>query len=139
MTGPGVAAPHTIADFVRGYESERALRGFRCPSCGSVTATWGLACSRCGARPLVEQRLSDQGALVAGTIVTVPGDELVNDAPYAYVLVALDGGGVVSGWIPSVRSEDEIAPGTRVRFAPGYRAGVQFERLAPVAGATEAP
>jgi uncharacterized OB-fold protein len=125
MSGP---SPHSIADFVRGYESERALRGFRCPKCGARTATWGVACSRCGAGPLEEARLSDRGRLVAGTIVAVASDEFVNEAPYAYVLVDLDGGGRVSGWMTGVRTDAEIAPGTPVRFAPSYKAGVQFER-----------
>jgi len=122
------AAPHTIDEFVRGYESDRRLRGFRCPACGVRSATWGLACSRCGASPLEEVDLAPTGAIVAGTIVAVASDEFVNDAPYAYVLVALDGGGTVSGWIPRVRAEGEIAPGTPVRFSPSYKPGLQFER-----------
>ncbi len=130
-------AAHSIAEFVHGYENERRLRAFRCPRCGRLTATWGLACAQCGAAPLVEATLADRGAIVAGTVVTVASDEFANDAPYAYVLVELEGGGRLSGWIARVASEAEIAPGTRVRFAPGYRGGVQFEReVGPGAGPT---
>ena len=124
-----VPAPaHSIEQFVQGYETARTLRGFRCPRCGQRTATWGLACSRCGASPLEEVTLAGTGRIVAGTIVAVASDEFVNDAPYAYVVVELDGGGRVSGWMPRVRAEDEIAPGTAVRFVPSYKPGVQFER-----------
>jgi len=123
-----VAAPHTIDEFVKGYENDRRLRGFRCRACGTRTATWGLACSRCGAAPLEEADLAPAGTIVAGTIVAVASDEFVNDAPYAYVIVALEGGGSVSGWIPRVRTEAEIAPGTPVRFVPSYKPGLQFER-----------
>jgi uncharacterized OB-fold protein len=56
----------------------------------------------------------------------VPGDEFLNEAPYAYVVVELDGGGRVTGWMPTVRSESEIAIGERVRFVAGYKPGVQF-------------
>ncbi|HYB63140.1 MAG TPA: OB-fold domain-containing protein [Thermoplasmata archaeon] len=125
--------PHSIAEFVRAYETGGPLRGFRCPRCRLVTATWGVACSRCGARPLEEAILSDRGRIVAGTIVAVASDEFVNDAPYAYVVVELDGGGRLSGWMPNVRTDEEIAPGTPVRFTPGYKPGVQFARLAPEA------
>ncbi len=124
---PAKGAPHTIAEFVRGYEGEGKLRGFRCPSCGFLTATWGIACSRCGASGLEEAPLSDRGRVVAFTVVEVPTEELVNDAPYAYVVVELDGGGRVSGWMPQVRSATEISLGERVRFRPSYRPGVQFE------------
>jgi len=130
------AAPHTIEQFVHGYETERVLRGFRCSRCGRRTATWGLACSACGGGPLEETVLAGTGKIVAGTIVAVASDEFVNDAPYAYVVVELDGGGRVSGWIPRVRTEPEIAPGTAVRFVASYKPGVQFERVAPAAGAS---
>jgi len=56
----------------------------------------------------------------------VPGDQFLNDAPYAYVVVELDGGGRVTGWMPAVRAENEIAIGDRVRYVPSYRNGVQF-------------
>jgi uncharacterized OB-fold protein len=127
VSGEVVGAPHSIEQFVQGYETGRTLRGFRCRQCGQRTATWGLACSRCGGGPLEESILTPTGHVVAGTIVAVASDEFVNDAPYAYVLVELDGGGRVSGWMPSVRTEGGIAPGTPVRFVPSYKPGVQFE------------
>jgi uncharacterized OB-fold protein len=123
------AAPHSIEAFVRAYENDRQLRAFRCPNCGTLSATWGVACSRCGSVPLAEATLSGRGKIVAGTVVQVASDEFVNDAPYAYVLVDLEGGGRLSGWLPGVRSEAEIVPGTAVRFAPSYKPGVQFERV----------
>ena len=129
MTPEPVGTPHSIEEFVRAYENDRRLRAFRCPKCGTLTATWGLACSRCGAAPLEEATLGGRGTIVAGTIVQVASDEFVNDAPYAYVLVELEGGGRLSGWIPQVRTDAEIAPGTGVRFVPSYKPGVQFERL----------
>ncbi len=121
-------APHTIEEWVKGYENDGKLRGFRCRSCGLRSATWGLACPRCGSRDLEEAELSDRGSVVAYTILAVPGDEFLNEAPYAYVVVELDGGGRVTGWMPRVRSETELRIGDRVRFTPSYRPGVQFAK-----------
>ncbi len=121
-------APHAIEDFLRAYTEEGRLRGFRCPNCGLVTATWGLACARCGHRGLEETELSPRGRVSAFTILHVPGDEFLNDAPYAYVVVDLDGGGRITGWMPEVRAPSEIKIGERVRFQPGYKPGVQFVR-----------
>jgi uncharacterized OB-fold protein len=115
-----------VQEFVHGYEEERRLRGFHCPNCGLLTATWSLACPRCGKADLEEHLLADRGSVVAFTVLSVPGDEFLNDAPYAYVVVELDGGGRITGWMPSVRSEADLAIGTRVRFAPSYKPGVQF-------------
>jgi len=123
-----VEAPHSVAEFVKGYEDAGKLRGLRCANCGLVTATWGLACSRCGCFPLDEADLSLNGKVVAFTIQTVPGEEFLNDAPYAYVVVDLDGGGRVTGWMPSVRAENEIAIGDPVHYVTSYKPGVQFAK-----------
>jgi len=74
--------------------------------------------------------------VLAFTILTVPGDEFLNDAPYAYVVVELEGGGRITGWMPSVRAEHEVGIGDRVHYVPSYRNGVQFAKdsEAPPAG-----
>ena len=126
MSSPPSTAPHSIAEYVHGYEEDGKIRGFRCRSCGLATATWGLACSRCGAIGLEEVDLPTRGTVVAFTILHVPGDEFLNDAPYAYVVVELDGGGRVTGWMPTVKQESDLAIGDAVRFAPSYKPGVQF-------------
>ena len=131
---PGYVAPHSIGDWVEGYENQGKLRGFRCSKCGFLTATWGLACPRCGAPGLLDTELSGRGAVVAYTILAVPGDEFLNEAPYAYVVVELDGGGRITGWMPSVRSEADLQVGDRVHFAPSYRPGVQFAKDAETVG-----
>ena len=118
---------HSIADFRRGYEEERRLRGFR-SGCGFVSATWLLACPRCGRADLEDVELSGRGRIAAFSVQNVPSDEFLNEAPYAYVVVDLDEGGRLTGWVPGVASDRELSIGTRVRFAPSYRPGVQFER-----------
>ncbi len=122
------AAPHTVDEWVKSYEEGGPLRGFRCPDCGLITATWSLACPSCGHIGLEEHALAATGRVVAFTLLTVPGDEFLNDAPYAYVVVALDGGGRITGWMPSVRTEEGVRIGERVRFHPSYKPGVQFVR-----------
>jgi uncharacterized OB-fold protein len=127
-TGEGPAAPHSIADYRRGFEEERTLRAFRCAACGSIVATWGLRCPSCGRGELLEQTLSGRGKVAAFTVQTVPSDEFLNDAPYAYVIVELEEGGRLTGWMPSVREERQLAIGDRVRWVPSYKPGVLFER-----------
>jgi len=134
MSGMVIDAPHSIDEFVKGYEESGKLRGLRCANCGLITATWGLACSRCGRFPLDETELSTKGVVAAFTILTVPGDEFLNDAPYAYVVVDLDGGGRVTGWMPKVRAESDLAIGERVHFVTSYRPGVQFAKDSEASG-----
>ncbi|MCI4353354.1 MAG: OB-fold domain-containing protein [Thermoplasmata archaeon] len=93
-----------------------------------MTATWGLRCPRCGQFDLVEFALSGKGVVAAFTLQNVPADEFVNDAPYAYVLVDLDEGGRISGWMPTVKSDGDLAMGDRVHWVVSYKPGVQFEK-----------
>jgi uncharacterized OB-fold protein len=125
------SAPHTVEEWIHGYEEEQRLRGFRCSNCQLITATWGLACPRCGQRTLSEHLLGLTGHVVAFTLLTVPGDEFLNDAPYAYVVVDLDGGGRITGWMPTVKTVDDLKVGDPVRFVPSYKPGVQFTRVGP--------
>lgn len=127
------SAGHSIADYQRGYESDGHLRGFR-SVCGFVTATWSLACPQCGKRDLEELLLSGAGRVAAFTVQNVPGDEFLNEAPYAYVVVELAEGGRVTGWMDSVHSEDDLAIGDAVRFAPTYKPGVHFEKVGRAGG-----
>jgi uncharacterized OB-fold protein len=118
---------HSIADFRHGYEEEHRLRGFR-SACGFIGATWGLLCPRCGQPDLEETELSQRGAIVAATVQTVPAEGFLRDAPYAYVVVELDEGGRITGWIPGVSDPGQVGAGTRVRWVPGHRSGIQFAR-----------
>jgi uncharacterized OB-fold protein len=126
VNDPPAVPTHSIADWYHGYEEEHVLRGFKCPNCGLVTATWAFACPRCGHAERAEVPLALAGTVVSFTVLTVPGDEFLNDAPYAYVVVELDGGGCVTGWMPTVQNEADVHIGDRVRFAPSYKPGVQF-------------
>jgi uncharacterized OB-fold protein len=128
-------AAHTVEEWVRSYEEGGPLRGFRCPSCQMITATWALACPQCSRIGLDEHALASAGQVVAFTLLTVPGDEFLNDAPYAYVVVELDGGGRITGWMPSVKTVDGLSIGERVRFVSSYKPGVQFARESEAPGA----
>ncbi len=95
-------------------------------ACGFVTATWGLVCPSCGQRDLEEVTFSGEGRLAAFTVQTVPSEEYLNDAPYAYVVVDLREGGRLTGWIAGAHV-GSLHLGDPVHFVPGYRRGVQFE------------
>lgn len=119
--------PPTIEELRRSYEEGGRLRGFR-SRCGFVTATWGLVCPKCAQRDLEAVALSGRGRVVAFSVQNVPSDEFLNDAPYAYVVVELEEGGRVTGWMDSVRSESELAIGDRVAWVASYKPGVHFEK-----------
>lgn len=124
---------HGIAEYRKGYEEEHRLRGFR-SGCGFVTATWGLRCPRCGDR-LRSIDLPDRGRVVALTVQNVPSDEFLSEAPYAYVVVELEGGGRVTGWMPGISEDAQLPIGTPVQLVGSAQPGVQFRRVG--AGASD--
>ena len=126
--------PHSIADFIQGYEEGGRLRGFRSAACGFTTATWGLVCPQCGQADWAEVDLSGRGKIVSFSIQHVPSDDYVNEAPYAYVVVELDEGGRMTGWMPTVKNESELRLGDRVHWVASYKPGVQFAKNDPTSG-----
>ena len=130
MSDPATS-PHSISDFRAAYEEGQRLRGFR-SGCGFITATWGLVCPICGKRDLVELDLTGRGTVAAYSVQNVPSDEFLNDAPYAYVVVDLEEGGRITGWIDGIARESDLAIGAAVEWVASYKPGVHFRpRAAP--------
>ncbi len=127
------AGSHSIREFQEAYSRDGHLRGFR-SACGFVTATWGLACPQCGARDLEEYPLPATGRIAAFTVQTVPAEEFLGEAPYAYLLVDLDGGGRISGWMSGGTDPWGVAIGAVVHLVGSARPGVKF-----ALGPAEAP
>jgi uncharacterized protein len=116
-----------VGDYIHGYEEEERLRGFR-SKCGFTTATWSLRCPQCGANDLTEATLSGRGRVAAYSVQTVPSEEFLNEAPYAYLVVDLEEGGRISGWMPGVRTDQDLSIGEKVHYVPSYKPGVQFAK-----------
>jgi len=133
-----VSALHSIADYRTAYEEGVRLRGVR-SACGFVTATWGLVCPKCGQRDLVEADLDGRGKICAFSVQNVPSDEFLNDAPYAYVVVDLEGGGRITGWIDGVAREGDLAIGSPVEWVSSYKPGVHFRVRAGATSGSGAP
>ncbi len=138
MLEPTVPTVHSIAEFRTAYEDGQRLPGLR-SGCGFVTATWGLVCPRCGKADLSEVDLSGRGRVVALSIQHVPSDEFLNEVPYAYVIVELEEGGRIAGWVAGVADESVLSIGSRVHWAPSYKPGVQFARDDPSPEGGSAP
>ena len=124
----GVAPVHSVGEFYKGYEEEGKLLGYEC-SCGYKTLTYVLECPRCGKQnTLKETTFKGSGKVLAFSLQNVPADEFVNDAPYAYALMELDEGAVVSGWLPSAKRPEDLHIGDRVHWTKSYKVGMVFEK-----------
>ena len=55
-------------------------------------------------------------------------EQFLNETPFAFALIQLDDGPMVSGWIPYIRNEKELPLGQKVEYVSSYKPGMQFEK-----------
>lgn len=86
-------------------------------------------CSKCGATDLKPRDFQPEGSIVSFTIIGVPPEVWIDEAPYAFVIVQLDDGVRCTGWMPYVKGPEDIKIGDRVRFVKTYKPGMVFEKI----------
>ena len=104
------------------------ILGRECAKCHHRAITPMARCTRCGGDQVSTATFANEGQVVTFTIQTVASEQFLNEVPFAWVVVELDGGPRVSGWVPFVSRPDELPLGQRVRFTPGYKPGMMFEK-----------
>lgn len=73
--------------------------------------------------------LGNTGSIVSYTVQRISPEAFINETPFAWVVVDLDGGGRITGWIPFISDHEELSVGQRVRHTRSYRPGVVFEKI----------
>jgi len=117
-----------IADYVEAAR-EGVIRGVACAKCGHTAITATVVCAKCGASELQPKDFPPEGTVVSFTILAVPPEVFLDEAPYAFIIVQLDKGPRCTGWMPSVKRPEDIRIGDRVRFVKTYKPGMVFEKV----------
>ena len=107
---------------------EGRLVGLRCGGCKKVWTTPVARCASCGGTGLERVELPPEGTVVTFTVQNVASEEFMNEVPYAWVIVKLRDGTNVTGWVPYIASDRDLKIGDRVKYTPGYKPGVMFEK-----------
>ncbi len=63
------------------------LEAGRCSGCGKVNYPARKVCPACRGQEIEGIRLSEKGTVVTSTVIHVPPDEFLNEAPYAMAVV----------------------------------------------------
>lgn len=122
-----MAYEHTTLAQVRELLREGKLEGWQCQQCKRTQATPTYRCL-CGGEDIKLKELPPTGVVESYTIQRVAAEEFINDVPYAWAVIKLDDGTRVSGWIGYVNEPKDLPLGAKVRFVPGYKPGLQFEK-----------
>ncbi len=118
----------TIKSFQEGIR-EGVIRGYLCSKCGAKYVDILAFCPVCHSSDLKETDLRGEGKVLTYTIQFVAPEQFMNEVPYAWVIVELDEGPKITGWIPFVRSPSDLPIGQRVRLRKSYLPGVVFEKI----------
>ncbi len=106
-----------------------AIRGVKCSECGHSLVTTAEVCPKCGSSKLEKKDFATQGTVVTYTILDVPSELYIDEAPYAFIVVQLDDGPRCTGWMPYVKRPGDITIGDKVRFVKTYKPGMVFEKV----------
>ena len=104
------------------------LLAWQCRACGHKSFTPMYVCPRDLSRDIGTAELPAEGKIASFTVQKISIEEFINEVPFAFVVVEMDDGTRVSGWVPDVASDRDLALGTRVRYTPTYKPGYMFEK-----------
>lgn len=104
------------------------LIGFRCSNEHTFISPV-RRCPKCGSKEIEQVELPPKGEVVTFTIQNVAAEEFMNETPFAWAIVELEDGTRVTGWVPYVASDKDLAIGDTVEFTPTYKPGVMFEKV----------
>lgn len=102
--------------------------GFTCNACHYDRFSPMNRCPKCGSTDIGTREFSTTGKVVSYTIQSVAAEQFMNEVPFAFVIVRLDDGPNVSGWVPWISKSEELPMGQQVEYTPSYKPGMQFEK-----------
>ena len=105
------------------------LLAWACLKCGHKSITPMYVCPEDGGREIQTVELPTTGKIEAYTIQKlIAPEEFLNDIPFAFVVVKLDDGTLVSGMVLDVARDADLPMGAAVRHAPSYKSVYLFEK-----------
>jgi len=120
--------PLTINEFNSDIR-EGKIEGYVCEECGRKQIDIIEYCSACHSAKLRKTEFHGDGKVITYTIQQVAPEQFMNEVPYAWVIVELDEGPRITGWIPFISKSSDLPIGQRVRFKKSYLPGIIFEKI----------
>ena len=128
------SSPHQAVRPVLSLKEQKELLregkvfGFHCASCKHDRFDPMLRCPKCGSTEIAKRQFSTTGKVVSYTIQSVASESFLNETPFAFALIKLDDGPMVSGWVPWIAKEKDLPLGQKVEYISSYKPGMQFEK-----------
>ncbi len=102
----------------------------KCTKCGYLHLATTYFCQNCGNKGFENVSLEGKGSVATYTIITVPPAGYEKYAPYAWVVIKLDGVNLrISGFMQNIKAPSDLPLGTKVKIAGYDDRGMLIEKL----------
>jgi len=96
------------------------LEAGRCSQCGTVAFPPRAVCPECRSREFERMTLTPSGTVVTSTVIHVPPDDFLNEAPYAMAVVETPEG---------ARFMTQVVDCDPAEVGPGMEVKLEFRRI----------
>lgn len=105
------------------------LMAWSCGTCGHKSITPMYVCPVDKSRDIGTTQLPSTGTIEAYTIQKlIAPEEFLNDIPFAFTVVKLDDGTLISGMVLDIARDADLPIGTKVKHSPSYKSVFLFEK-----------
>ncbi|MEM2759302.1 MAG: OB-fold domain-containing protein [Nitrososphaerales archaeon] len=92
---------------------------YKCKKCGNLQLATTIYCIKCNSQDLESVQVDGKGKVATYTIQNVAPEEYEKYKPYAWVVMKLDAGFNISGFLPGIDSPKNLPINARVKIV-GY-------------------
>lgn len=132
---PPTAAAGTVASKVMTQKEQKdaakdgKLLAWLCNTCQRKSITPMYVCPVDMSRDIGVAELPSTGVVESYTVQKlIAPEEFLNDIPFAFVVVKLDDGTLVSGMVLDISRDTDLPLGTKVKHTPSYKSVYLFEK-----------
>ena len=102
----------------------------KCTKCNELHLATVYFCKKCGNKDFENSLIEGKGKVVTYTIMTVPPEGFEEFAPYAWVVMDLDGfsGVRISGFLPNITTPEDLPIGTPAKVVGFDQRGLVLEK-----------
>lgn len=105
------------------------LLAWACAKCGHKSITPMYSCPIDHSRGIKTVELPSEGTIEAYTVQKlIAPEEFLNDIPFAFVVVKLTDGTLVSGMVLDIARDTDLPMGAKVKHTPSYKSVYLFEK-----------
>lgn len=105
------------------------LLAWKCNTCGHKSITPMYVCPQDQGRNIGTAELPATGVVESFTIQKlIAPEEFLNDIPFAFTVIRLDDGTLVSGMVLDIMRDADLPAGTKVKHTPSYKSVFLFEK-----------